>query len=73
MQESGRGMALSTKTNVGAKMMKAMGWEEGAGLGAERQGRLAPINALAEGGRKTDGNATAGLGQAQRWRGHRPR
>ncbi|GAU93250.1 hypothetical protein RvY_05216 [Ramazzottius varieornatus] len=41
--------------NVGAKLMKAMGWSEGKGLGRADQGRVNPVEASGHSG-------TAGLG-----------
>ena len=33
-----------TEDNVGYKMLKAMGWTEGAGLGADGSGITQPVN-----------------------------
>ncbi|EDV25915.1 uncharacterized protein TRIADDRAFT_55476 [Trichoplax adhaerens] len=44
-----------TGSNVGNKMLKAMGWSEGEGLGRANQGITAPISAQVR-------SATAGLG-----------
>lgn len=33
-----------TCENIGYKMLMNMGWEEGAGLGPNQQGRTAPVN-----------------------------
>eukprot|EP01134_Creolimax_fragrantissima_P007343 CFRG7343T1 len=43
-------------SNVGSKMLKAMGWSEGTGLGRHRDGIVAPLAAARNNGRSGLGN-----------------
>jgi hypothetical protein len=46
--------------NKGAQMLQQMGWRAGEGLGSQKQGITAPVDAIKSGGRTTA--TTKGLG-----------
>jgi hypothetical protein len=44
--EAAAGGSALDASNVGHRMLRAMGWQEGTGLGKSRQGRLVPVQAV---------------------------
>ena len=70
-QRRGDDAASTMQSSVGAKMLMALGWTQGTGLGRERQGRTVPVEASEHGAYLGLGKLELDLRTLDAQRGHK--